>query len=257
MADPTGYVNFADFLGLNDEAGKSMLDSQMSELERLRQAREAASDARFTAAKHGADAYAASGERERAALSSYGDFMKKMNDPKGRMELMEQTYGKGRVSALDAALAGAGSGAARIRDAQKGFEDAQHDAESRGIRDEGRAKHYQSQIEGYAQQEKDYAAEQAAKRARLSGIRETNKNREDWRAYNYETWKRTGGDANRPYAGLGPAPDQDFRVTTGGWGGIDPETKKPYTVAKAKTLRGQYGWGGAGTLRDAAGGGDY
>lgn len=158
MADPSNYVSFADYLGLNDEAGQQMLSRTMEGSDKLRSEAEAATAARFNAAKGGTAAYEASGERERKALASYGDFMAGLSDPAKRQAMMEKAYGKGAVSALDSAFAGA-AGGGRISAGQQDAQGMRRAAESSGIRDANRANQYQRMGDQQAANEKSYAAD--------------------------------------------------------------------------------------------------
>lgn len=249
MAPPSNFVGFSEFMGLNDEAGQEMLRRTMAQGDPLRAEAEAATTARFNAAKGGTEAYAASGERERKGLASYASFMKGMTDPAARQALMEKVYGRGAVSALDDALMGS-SGAGQIAQGQRDVRGMQHRAEEAGIRDDQRAAQYDKQRTGYEQQAKDYAAAQAGKRAALEKTRAENADREDWRKWNAEEWQRSGGGSD-PLVNR----NQNFMGR-----GVDPVTGKKMTFKKWKTTtegRSQYGFGGAGTLRDASGGGDY
>lgn len=250
MAPPSNFVSFADYLGLNEEAGNQMADRTLAQGDALRSEAEAATAARFSAAKGGRESYEASGERERKGLASYGEFMGSLNDPGKRKALMEKVYGKGAVSALDSALM-RGAGGGRLDAAQDEGEAVFRRAEEAGIRNDNRAGAYEQQRTGYEQQAKDYAAAQAGKRAALAKTREVNADREDWRKWNADEYAR-----NSPDSGSYVNRQQDFL----GRGGIDPVTGKQMTFKKWKTTtegRSQYGFGGAGTLRDASGGGDY
>lgn len=244
MDEPSNYVNFADYLGLNDEAGQQMLSKTMEGGDKLRAEAESATAARFGAAKGGSAAYEASGERERKALASYGDFMAGLTDPAKRQAMMEKAYGKGAVSALDSAFAGS-AGAGRIDAAQKDVQGLRHHAEDAGIRDSGRASAADAMNAKYAQQSKDYAQRQAAGVERMRKAQADRDEELAWKQMD-EYDRRSGSRGTTTWAG--PAMRR---------GGIDPSTGKPMTAAKYKQQNPQYGWGGAGTLRDATGGGDY
>ncbi len=117
------YVSFADYLGLNDESGRAMLEKTLEGGQGQLDGIQRSADAQLGAAggagrgqaagRGGRTAYDTSGEAVRTGLASYGEFMKGMNDPAARQALMEKTYGKGAVSWLDSALAGGSGGLAR------------------------------------------------------------------------------------------------------------------------------------------------
>ena len=120
MSDPSDYVGWEEYLGLNREAGESMLAPTMAEGETIRTDALGAVQRRRDAARGagmgevgGEEEYARAGEQARQGVASYGEFMQAMVDPASRRALMEKTYGKGRVSWLDSATAG-GAGAERI-----------------------------------------------------------------------------------------------------------------------------------------------
>ncbi len=127
MSDPNGFVSFADYLGLNDEAGDQMaqraLGSRAGELGDI----QATADAHFKTS-HDAGAgvnvgeWNRLGEATRTGLASYAEFMEGMQDPAKRQALLEKTYGRGAVSWLDSAVAGAGRGGGQIRGAQQSFD---------------------------------------------------------------------------------------------------------------------------------------
>jgi hypothetical protein len=228
MADPSNFVNFSEFMGLNDEAGQEMLRRTMAQGDPLRAEAEAATTARFNAAKGGTEAYAASGERERKGLASYAEFMKGMNDPAARQALMEKVYCKGAVSALDAAFMGGASGGG-MEAAQKEFRSTQHHADEAGIRNDGRAAQYEKQRTGYEAQDREYAAGVASRRAaKEDGDAKRQKEAED------KFW----GDfleSDQNQMGRGGQLDQTVNDTGGIGGGrmwqpfgVNPDTQKTW-----------------------------
>lgn len=161
MSGPEDFVSFDDYLGLNQGAGEAMSNQLMSEGDKLRDEARAATDARFAAAKGGSDAYAASGQRETKALTSYGDFMQKMKDPAARQAAMAKVFGS--ANRFDAALTGA-AGAGRMAQGDADLRGAQHYAEEAGIRNEPRAGQYDAMRQQYDQQTKSYDAAMKARR---------------------------------------------------------------------------------------------
>ncbi len=118
MSDPGNFTSFSDYLGLNQEAGASMRqaandsykgprEQQLGDLEQ--QHVKAAGAAGWGAPGSLANSQAL-GESVRTGMASYGEFLKGMADPAARQALMEKTYGKGAVSAMDSALTGNGGG---------------------------------------------------------------------------------------------------------------------------------------------------
>ena len=108
MADPSDFTSFADYLGLNDEAGRAMLERTKAShsgdeqnIQNLAQTRLANDRAGY--GRNTGDTRAIQG-----ATASYGDFLKGMADPQARQALMEKVYGKGAVSGMDSLLGGAG-----------------------------------------------------------------------------------------------------------------------------------------------------
>ena len=137
MASPSGFVNFAEYLGLNKEAGEQMTERLMGEGNKLRDEANANADAHLNSARAagegsagGEESYVAAGERSRVGLTSYGKFMGGLNDPAARQVLMEKLYGKGSVSWLDSALVG-GAGAGQIAQGDGDLQSAKRYAEDR------------------------------------------------------------------------------------------------------------------------------
>ena len=238
MSGPEDFVSFDDYLGLNQGAGEAMSNQLMSEGDKLRDEARAATDARFAAAKGGSDAYAASGQRETKALTSYGDFMQKMKDPAARQAAMAKVFGS--ANRFDAALTGA-AGAGRMAQGEADLRGAQHYAENAGIRDTQRAGSYDAMQAKYAQQAKDYSAVLNANRERAA--RDKAAAAEDFEWKKMEDYDRTHGSQGAQGA-----------HTAMRRGGIDPETGKPMTAAKYKSQNPQYGFGGAGWLKTSSGG---
>ena len=139
MASPSGFVNFAEYLGLNKEAGEQMTERLMGEGNKLRDEANAASDSLYASASEAGEggetnekSYVGAQERVRRGLTSYGKFMGGLNDPAERQVLMEKLYGKGSVSWLDSALAG-GAGAGTFARGQDELAQTQRTALGRGV----------------------------------------------------------------------------------------------------------------------------
>ena len=163
MADPSNFVNFSDYLGLNDEAGNQMFDRIGGEGARLRDDVYGAIDAQENAGgRDGVAAFEVAGERTRKGLASYGEYMAALRDPARRQELMEKTYGKGSVSALDAALTQAATGTAGKMGAMRADQtEVDRFAKLRGERGLQNAQ----STDAYRKADADYDASLAAKRA--------------------------------------------------------------------------------------------
>lgn len=226
--NPSDYIGFAEYLGLNDEAGKQMLAKTMQPGMALRNEATAATDARFQAAKNGSEAYAQSGERERKGLASYGEFMKGLQDPGARMALMEKVYGRGSVSALDSALTGA-SGAEAIDAGVKDAGRIQRRAEEAGMRNDERAAQYEKQRTGYEQQD---AAEKARRQANYDQQQAMLKKRAvDDENRRVDSW----ASSSSGYYGNAYRPDQEVG---GDWFGANPFDPNPRETAREKERRG-------------------
>ncbi len=115
MSDPSQFVSFADYLGLNQDAGQSMTDRAVGDYHDGKSLDDITklSDQNLAYANNtqkDGGVYGSTKEAVRTGLTSYGDFLKRMSTPEGRQSLMEDTYGKGHVSALDAAISGNSGG---------------------------------------------------------------------------------------------------------------------------------------------------
>ena len=107
MADPSNFVNFSDFMGLNEEAGQQMSDRLSGYGAKYEGEADAAGEEQRRAALRGDKAgFEAAGVKAKAATASYARFAKALKDPAARQQLMEEIYGKGKVSALDSSLTG-------------------------------------------------------------------------------------------------------------------------------------------------------
>lgn len=134
MSDPNSFVNFSDYLGLNEGAGEEMRAKMDAGYTGPREEQLTALEQQHfhDAGANDPAQYATSGEAVRKGLASYGEFLQGMADPTARQALMEKTYGKGAVSALDAAIAGGTSGAkAQINKVQSQAEDYGQRADQR------------------------------------------------------------------------------------------------------------------------------
>ncbi len=189
MSGPEDYVNFADYLGLNNEAGQDMLNRTVQGnqpkggLDDVRKLSQSQYDmAGDTSA--GSDAnYARVGDAARKGLAAYGDFMKGMNDPAYRQALMEKTYGRGAVSALDSAMAGTGGMDAQ----QQQFKDTERDVNRQGMDADIRRS-------GFKQNEKDFQEGQARDAARRQGVYDENQK-------NNAGYEKARADLKRQYPG--------------------------------------------------------
>lgn len=112
--NPSGFLNFGDYMGLNAEATDAMQRRVGAQGDKLRDSALRAGDARYGAARSGSlKEYERTGEAARQGLAAYGDWAQGMVDPAARQALMEKTYGKGAVSAMDSAMMGNASSNAR------------------------------------------------------------------------------------------------------------------------------------------------
>ncbi len=150
MSDPNSFVSFADWLGLNNEAGQEMLQRTSAGGQKLRADAMSASDAHYAASRGageggaGAQAqYDRTGEATRKGLASYGEFMQGMADPGARQALMEKTYGRG-VTRFDSLLAGAAGGGQLAKDQQQ-FQTDRSNIEARGMDADQRRDRYSAQ----------------------------------------------------------------------------------------------------------------
>lgn len=224
MSGPEDFVSFDDYLGLNQGAGEAMSNQLMSEGDKLRDEARAATDARFAAAKGGSDAYAASGQRETKALTSYGDFMQKMKDPAARQAAMAKVFGS--ANRFDAALTGA-AGAGRMAQGDADLRGAQDYSKNAAARDVGRAAEYDRMAGLYAQQEKEYEAALKAKRdAQTAGRAKRVTDDENSRI---DSYARAEGYWRGNYR-----PDQSV-----GGGGFFDSTKDPFDKSGQQTARQQ------------------
>lgn len=194
MADPTGYVNFADFLGLNDEAGQEMLKRTTERGGALRDEVYAANENRDNLARGGAEAFASGGERVRQGLASYGKFMASLRDPAKRQALMEEVYGKGAVSVLDTALMGNSSRTAdAIASGEADLKEAQRYSKLRGERGAVNA----ANADAYRKQDEEYDAMIEAKRkAHKEMLAKRDIDDENARV---DDWVRRSGDAGSAF----------------------------------------------------------
>ncbi len=105
------FIDFASFMGLNEGAGKQILEKTLNEGEQKRAAAERANEMVGEGAQtEDAGAFDALKEKARTTLSDYSSFMARMNDPAARQALIEKAYGRGSGGWLDSAVSGGGSG---------------------------------------------------------------------------------------------------------------------------------------------------
>ncbi len=122
MSGPEDFTSFADYMGLNNEAGQAMLKRTQGNYAfnnptddgLLQQSQNNLNLSRRAGEQGGseADTWNANNQYVQKGMASYGEFMAGMNDPAKRQALMEKTYGKGAASWLDSAVAGSDTGAA-------------------------------------------------------------------------------------------------------------------------------------------------
>jgi len=191
------FINFADYMGLNDEAGQEMLNKSMVEGDKRLADATASSNAHYASAREagegragGEAAFKRTGEEAQRGLASYSDFMKGMADPASRQALMEKTYGRG-TSWLDSALTGA-SGAGRIAQGQQDLQRTQRDFEERGIRAGQRKGRYADQTA------QDAAAAEAYKRQQQAAYDEKEKEALGRKFAEMEFDTATPGDPSDP-----------------------------------------------------------
>jgi len=125
MSDPNSFVNFADWFDLNRGAGDEMRERleagytgpREGQLQNLSDQHVHDAMAAGRGDVGGMAQYERSGDGVRQGVARYSEFLLGMADPAKRQALLEKTYGKGSVSALDSALAGNGlsSGDAKAR----------------------------------------------------------------------------------------------------------------------------------------------
>lgn len=152
MPGPENFAAFQDYLGLNQGAADDMRsqvdasytgprEEQLATLEQnhvndagaFGSASQTVDDSAHGTSPYsraGAQ-YAQSGEAVRKGVASYSEFLSGMSDPAKRQALMEKTYGKGAVSALDTALTGGVDNRAQVNALKTGAESMDQRAESK------------------------------------------------------------------------------------------------------------------------------
>lgn len=220
MADPSTFVNWNDYLGLNEGVGETMANRTLEEADKLQADARAAADARFGAARGAGEtgnlkAYEAAGEKSRKALASYGEFMQSLKAPAARQALMEKVYGKGSVSARDAAMMGA-QGAGRIQSEQRDFNKAQGYAEERDIAAGGRYSDAKRRTAAAAEEKARYEAGLQATQDRREALRKRRAQEdEDRTLLNYARTVSPGVvhdlDRDTPAPLWGNAPSEKYR----------------------------------------------
>lgn len=115
MADPSNFVNWSDYLGVNQEAADAMTKRLMDPLNQQAgqlgtQQANFIGDAEQNGQTHGGYAYGSSGGEQNYhnSLMSYGDAVERMRDPAARASVMQKQFGSG--SAIDSAMVGANGG---------------------------------------------------------------------------------------------------------------------------------------------------
>lgn len=132
---PDNFYSFADFMGLNDEAGQSMLDRTMGDYSgpNAKDIRKLSNQNYAGAADIGqGNTFDQTANGVRTGLASYGAFLKGLSDPTARQALLEKTYGKGEASWLDSTLTGA-AGGGRLGAMSKELGDLQRSTEAQGV----------------------------------------------------------------------------------------------------------------------------
>lgn len=171
MSDPSSFLNWQDYLGLNEGVGETMANRTLEEADKLGGEARSAADARVSSAGRAGETgdlreYERAGERSRKALTSYGEFMQALKDPGARRTLMEKVYGKGAVSARDSAMMGAQGGARMAAEKDK-FNQTQRYAEERDMVGERQMGESKAMAGKYAENEAGYQRnKQAAADAR-------------------------------------------------------------------------------------------
>ncbi len=125
MDNPSSFVSFADYLGLNDEDGQLMLEKTLAPAEKMRDDAQGAMEEQNSVANtwSAGEKFDAAEEKARAGLASYGEYMQGMSDPAARQALMEKVYGKSSVSRFDEALMGGNNRLAPHAAAAKQFQE--------------------------------------------------------------------------------------------------------------------------------------
>lgn len=163
MDNGSSFIDFASYLGLNDEAGQQMLDKSMGIGDGMRQQAESEQDNQNrSAGQLNQSLYDAQGANAKQHLASYGEFMQGMADPAARRTLMEKTYGMGSVSWLDSAMAGAAGGGSGMAAKQSQYQQAMTDS---GLRSKNNDRRYGMFQERAAETERNrlYDIERAEK----------------------------------------------------------------------------------------------
>ena len=207
MSDPNSFVNFSDYLGLNQGAGDAMRAKTTADYHGPNaDSIQALSDQHYTEAgaagegQPGAEAqYERSGQGVQQGIATYGEFLQGMADPAKRQALMEKTYGPGAVSAFDAALTSNGGGQAG---AKAQINQLQTTTGTQGMAADQRQQLYQNQTAAQnAENARGAAARQNAenaKEARAASMAKAEKYQvaEDARngiAHNGATYDQNGG----------------------------------------------------------------
>ncbi len=136
---PAGFVSFSDYLGLNDEDGKLMLERALAKgdgmnPDQIRATSEKHLNSARDAGEDGKDGgvYESTGEATRKGLASYGQFMQSLKDPELRQALLAKAYGA-NVSQFDSMLMESGSGGRRLAQAGKDFDSLRSEVGERGM----------------------------------------------------------------------------------------------------------------------------
>ena len=109
MPGPSNFISFADYLGINEEAGQQMAERTLENSNggMTPQQMQEMAEKHYASARNAGDSdkdggvYKNTYETTQQGLASYSAFMKGMNDPAARRATMEKAYGNGAVSWLD------------------------------------------------------------------------------------------------------------------------------------------------------------
>lgn len=114
MSDPNSFVNFSDYLGLNEGVGDAMRQRLEANYKGPSENDiKGYANAELVGIDNGdVGTYQTNKDAVRTGTATYADFLGGMADPAKRQALLEKAYG-GNVNSFDSALAGAGHDDAR------------------------------------------------------------------------------------------------------------------------------------------------
>jgi hypothetical protein len=229
MSDPSSFVGWDEYMGLNQGVGDSMSEGLDAQGNKLRSAAVDAGNAHYGAARNGGAAeFARTGEQARKGLASYGEFMQGMRDPAARMALMEKTYGKGSVSALDSAMVG--------NRGPNDFSKVQNQMESQSMRaDERQGAYAKMNATSDAAMAQDKANRQAASDKNQAMLKKRAQDDDDRAVDAYGHWYMGDNyNPNQAYGGTNYSGEGSLNQATGG--GSPGNTSREYM----RTLKKQH-----------------